>query len=114
MANPMDSIKFREVHNGSAITWTFGDVEFFGIRLDHFVDSSIEAAGAVKFTGITGDVKKDKLVHSHWRVYVKKGDGSVTSEDAWMKEQLANAIAKSTGAPAELIFKDVHSTTQGS
>lgn len=103
---------FRTMNNGSAVTWTWGDAEFLAVKLEGYAKSHLDASGGIKVTGITGQTEKDKEVANNWLVFVKQ-EGEVMSLENWNLKAQADHLAKITGAPAEVIFKNPHIDTSG-
>jgi hypothetical protein len=63
---------------------------------------------AVSLTGVSGNISKDKEAMNTFLVFVEEG-GQVTSLQAWELQRIADALAKTNGAAADVIFKNAHS-----
>jgi len=107
-----DNIDVRNLGNGSGTELRIGNTRVVIVKLPENSKSSFDVSGAVKLTGITGNVAKDKQTANNYLAFVEDEEGKVRSLGGWDLNNLVNDIAKATDAPAEVIFKLLHLSGQ--
>ena len=98
--------------SGSGTELRIGNTRVIIVKLPENSQSSFDVSGAVKLTGITGNVAKDKRTAINYLAFVEDEEGKVRSLGGWDLNNLVNDIAKATDAPAEVIFKLLRPSVQ--
>lgn len=108
-----EDIDYGNLGKGSAFSWTIAGVKFVAVKLEGYAKSSLDVSGAVQLTGVAGKLSKDKQIVNDWLVFVLEG-GKVSTLETWDLQKAADTVAMSTGASANVIFKDVHDLSKES
>ncbi len=102
-----EDVDYRNLANGSGFRLKVGKFTFVGVKLSGYAKSSLDISGAVNLLGGSGRLSKDKQIANDWLVLVEEG-GNVSTLEVWELQQIADKLAMSTGAPANVVFKNMH------